>query len=515
MSVQAQTGFDRVREVCSRRGWLAVIVAALVLALAGGVALGLPPVYRATATVLVGPDENVPDGGAPAGLESRLHVVKEEILSRGHAAGLVRRFGLYPELQSQGAPELVLERFRRDVDVQLREAQEPGGRGRTVAVAVGYRGSDPTVVATVTNALAEAYLAWDAKLRTNAAAALEVQLAQVREQVDAQERRLGEFRSRHSGELVPHADTSLATLERLNGQLRSASESRMRALDRRSSLFRELGEAAPKAPDDPDATASRLAKLNQELADLRQRFTDKYPDVQRMKTEIATLERQAAENRRRTRPEPATALAPRAASLQEALRETDSEIDALRLEEASLRRQAEGYRRRAETAPSRGGGAVTAQSLLELTRDYETTKAVYASVLRRYEEARLMATEGRRALQMRILEPAVPPSIPAAPNRLRLLLVALVVSLGAGLAAALLAEQVDGSFHSVEDVRGFTRVPVFGIPTLLTREDLRRRRRRRGWAVAAVVLGVVCLGQVSYRMARGTPAPSAAGGGRS
>jgi polysaccharide chain length determinant protein (PEP-CTERM system associated) len=514
MSAQAQTGFDRVREVGRRRGGLAVIVAALALALGAGVALGLPSVYRATATVLVGPEENAPDGAAPAGLESRLHVVKEEILSRAHAAGLVRRFGLYPALQGQGAPELVLEQFRRDVEVQLREAQEPGGRGRTVAVAVGYRGPDPAVVATVTNALADAYLAWDARLRASAAAALEAQVAQVRAQVDAQEQRLGEFRSRHAGDLVPHGDTTLATLERLNGQLRAASESRLRALERRSALFRELGEAAPKAPDDPDATASRLAKLNQELADLRQRFTDKYPDVQRMKTEIATLERQAAESRRRARPEPQAALAPRAASLQEALRDTDSEIDGLRVEEASLRRQVEGARRQVGTAP-RGGGAATAQSLLELTRDYETTKSVYASLLRRYEEARLAAADGRQALQMRILEPAVPPSIPAAPNRLRLLLVALAVSLGAGLAAALLAEHADGSFHSVEDVRGFTRVPVFGIPTLLTRDDQRRRRRRRQWAVAAVILGVACLGQVSYRLARGSQPRVSASGGRS
>ena len=514
MNERHETGFERVREVSSRRFGLAAMIAALALALGIGVALGLPAEYRATATLLV-MSEGSSDAAAPAALESRLHVVREEVLSRAQAAGLVRQFGLYPSLRDTAAEPLVLDQFRRDVDVALREATEPGGRGRTVAVALGYRSSDPKVAADVTNALADAYLAWDAKLRSNAAAALEVQLAQVREQVDAQERRLGEMRFRNTGDIpAASGDTSLATLERLHGQLRSASEGRMRALERRSTLFRELGEAAPKAPDDPDATASRLAKLNQELADLQQRFTDKYPDVQKVRGEIAALERQAAENRRRVRPEPAASLAPRAASLQEALRETDVEINALREEESRLRQQVDGARRQAASRP-RASAPASTQSLLELMRDYDTTKALYASLMRRYEEARLASSDGRKALQMRVLEPAAPPLVPAAPNRLRLLALAFMVALGAGLAAALLAEQMDGSFHSVQDVRDFTRVPVVSIPTLLTPDDQRRRRWRRGWAWAAVLLGAVCLGQVSYRLARGNEAPAAVAAGRS
>jgi polysaccharide biosynthesis transport protein len=515
MSDRQETGFERVRDVWSRRWRLAAMIAALALALGLGVALGLPPVYRATATLLV-VSEGSSDAAAPAALESRLHVVREEVLSRAHAAALVRRFGLYPSLREQAAEPLVLDQFRRDVDVELREATEPGGRGRTVAVALGYRSSDAKVASDVTNALAEAYLAWDAKLRANAAAALEVQLAQVREQVDAQEQRLGEMRFRNTAEIpsLASADTSLATLDRLHGQLRSASEGRMRALERRSALFRELGEAAPKAPDDPDATASRLAKLNSELADLRQRFTDKYPDVQRLRGEIETLEREAAESRRRARPAPSASLAPRAASLQEALRETDVEIDALREEESRLRQQVESQRRRSASAP-RASAPVSTQTLLELMRDYDTTKALYASLLRRYEEARLASSDGRQALQMRVLEPAALPLVPSAPNRLRLLALAVMVALGAGLAVALLAEQMDGSFHNAQDVRDFTRVPVVSIPTLLTRQDQRRRRWRRGWAWAGVLLGAVCLGQASYRLARGSEAPAAVDAGRS
>ncbi|HEX6740130.1 MAG TPA: hypothetical protein VF310_17750, partial [Vicinamibacteria bacterium] len=68
----------------------------------------------------------------------------------------------------------------------------------------------------------------------------------------------------------------------------------------------------------------------------------------------------------------------------------------------------------------------------------------------------------------------------------------------------------------VEDVRGFTRVPVYGIPTLLSNDDERRRRRRRRWAVAAVLLAALGLGQASYRLARGSGgAAAASGAGRS
>ena len=62
--------------------------------------------------------------------------------------------------------------------------------------------------------------------------------------------------------------------------------------------------------------------------------------------------------------------------------------------------------------------------------------------------------------RFRILEAAIPPSGPNAPNRLRLLIMGLFLAVLAAGVAVLMVEQFDTSFHSVDDLRQFTSVPV-------------------------------------------------------
>jgi hypothetical protein len=67
--------------------------------------------------------------------------------------------------------------------------------------------------------------------------------------------------------------------------------------------------------------------------------------------------------------------------------------------------------------------------------------------------------------------------------------------------AAALAERLDRSFRSLDDLRAFTRVPVLvTVPTLLTHSDRRQRRMRLAFALAGIGLGVALLGLGSYRV---------------
>ena len=97
-------------------------------------------------------------------------------------------------------------------------------------------------------------------------------------------------------ELPQQQAANLATLERLNAQLRLNSDNQLRAMERRERLLKHLADLDPAgSAGGPDATATRIGRLKQELTELRTRFSDKYPDVVRVKAEIAALERQLAE----------------------------------------------------------------------------------------------------------------------------------------------------------------------------------------------------------------------------
>src|SRR5947207_5271973 len=91
----------RALEMFRRRKMLIAVVFAGVLASSVSFAFYLPDLFRATATLLV--ERPVPEAyvrqTVSGELESRLHVIKQEILSRARLTDLVNRFNLYPELR--------------------------------------------------------------------------------------------------------------------------------------------------------------------------------------------------------------------------------------------------------------------------------------------------------------------------------------------------------------------------------------------------------------------------------
>jgi hypothetical protein len=84
--------------------------------------------------------------------------------------------------------------------------------------------------------------------------------------------------------------------------------------------------------------------------------------------------------------------------------------------------------------------------------------------LKRFDDAQLAASmeTDRQGERFRILEAAMPPSSPVAPNRNRLMIMGFLLALIVAAGAALMAEQFDSTFHSVADLREFTKVPVLG-----------------------------------------------------
>jgi uncharacterized protein involved in exopolysaccharide biosynthesis len=251
--------------------------------------------------------------------------------------------------------------------------------------------------------------------------------------------------------------------------------------------------------------------MKQDLADLRTRFSDRYPDVVQLKAEIVAVERQIAETKKATPPpvegapvneEPAKPSGPdiQVVQMEQALGQLDLEIKALKEEENTLRGAMATYQARVDNTPKRD---LESQ---ELSRDYDITRDLYRTLLKRYEEAQLSESleQRQKGEQFRILEAAVPGSLPSAPNRPRLFLMSLVLSLGLAVGLVVLAEQLDSSFHTLDDLRAVTTVPVLvSIPRIVTDRDVRRRRWRVQLATAAAVCGLVLIVGASYFVALG------------
>jgi uncharacterized protein involved in exopolysaccharide biosynthesis len=290
-------GIDRIRAVWNRRKWLAVVVFLIPLTGVVSLVMALPNVYRSTASVLVERQqlpEDLVRATVNSEVEIRLRTLSAEILSRARLETLIRRFGLYPELSQSGSGEEAVGRMRRDISLQLVSAdQNNRGVGATISFALRYVGRDPGTVALVTNALASFYVEENLKVRERLAAGttefLRIQLDQAKKRLDEQERRLSEMSRRHMGELPPQQQGNIARIESLNEQVRRNRTEQIRAQERRDILAGQLTQA--EASSGVETDAMRLARFRQELTTLRIKYTDKWPDIIRLKDEIATLEK--------------------------------------------------------------------------------------------------------------------------------------------------------------------------------------------------------------------------------
>ena len=500
------SGIHQALEVWGRRRRLGILIFLGALVPTLSFVVSLPDVYRASTTVLV-ERQQVPESVVrPAvtdELETRLHAISEEVLGRSKLSELVARFDPYPRLRGKLSPEALIEKMRRDISLDLKGVERTWERGATVAFALSYRGRDPQKVAQVTNALAALYVEQNLQAREQQAARtadfLKTQLDEMKKKLETQEGRIGEFKKRHSGELPQQVEANIAVLERLNAQLQLNSERQIRAMERRDRLAGQPTDAgSPSLAGDPEDIQARIDKLNQELAELHRQYTGNYPDVVRVEREIAGLKRRLAET---GSPPQGGAPAAGAAGLKPPggpLRQAEAEIAALKHEEDRLRQTIAAYERRIDSAPQRQ------QEFQELSRDYETTKELYDSLLKRHEESLVAESmeHGQATEQFRILDFAVPPRDPAAPNRFWLSLMGLIVSVGIAVAAMAMAEQLDTTFHSVDAVRAFTRVPVLArIPRIVTRGDMFRKIVRTGVAAVLLAVGLAAAAGASYYVA--------------
>lgn len=508
---------ERIRAVWSRRKWLFALVFAVPFAAGVSVILSLPSLYRSTATVLVD-RQSVPEAfvrpTVTSELETRLQTISQGVLSRARLEELIDRFKLYPDLRKRMPSDEIVERMRGDIRLEIKSTEAKGRQAATIAFALSYTGSDPRAVALVTNTLASFYVEENLRYREREASGttefLKAQIAETRKRLDEQERLVSDFRRRHLGELPQQMQANLATLDALTAQLRVNSDNQVRAEQRRQDLAAQLAEAAsighalasPGSPPAPESPAVHLARLKQELSAARARYTEVHPTVARLRSEIASLEAEVAQAKPESDDQavPANALNPYALRLREALRAAEGDLKILKAEEQRLRGAIATYQSRVENIPRRE------QEFQDLSRDYDATKELHQSLSKRYEEAQLAESmeQVQKGEQFRILDPAVPRGSAAAPNRPKLLVMLLVLSLGAAAGVAVLGEVVDTSFRSAAELRAFTGIPiVVRIPRIVTEADRERWRRRFHLAAVAALLALVVIVGASHFIARG------------
>lgn len=482
----------QIIEIVRRRRWYLMVPFCLSLIVGIVLAVVSPKIYMASTMILVQP-QKVPDeyvrSIVSTDIDSRINTISQQILSRSNIERIIQEFNLFSDDdQSNMFMEDKVELMRKWISVDLIREDR---RGPADAFSISFKGRDPALVMRVTNALASYFIDENLRVREEQALGtsdfLDDELGDTRLRLEKQEEALKQYRARYMGGLPEQLQTNLRILEGLQLQLNIKNEALRYAKNNLLLLEKQIEETAIQdglgiesisagGPEAKSENQIRLEQLETQLSELELNYTERHPDIIRLKKQIQDLKEKIAAETDDVSKKPSAPLSrpgDRRLLMDERSRQQLERQD-LKLQIAGLESEIQKtesqmlhYQRMVEDTPKRE------QELISLNRDYQNIKASYDSLLSRKLESDIAVNmeKKQKGEQFRILDPAKFPEKPSEPDMKKLFVMVLAAGLGLGAGLIFLLEYMDTSFRKPETVEA-----VLGVPVLCTIPQLYRAR---------------------------------------
>jgi len=485
--------------------WLLIIPFCIAMGVGTYLAVTLPRVYDAETLILVMPQRvpsNYVQSVVSSDIKSRINTIKEQILSRSNLEKIIEKYGFFSGPKHSGMYlEDKVDAIRNRIEVEVRRGQ---GRRGSDAFSIWFSGSDPKTVMEVTNRLASSFIDENLRVRetqaVNTSSFLAGELIAKRNRLEGVEKKLREYRRQYMGELPEQLDANLRILERLQIQL-SEREQTLRDEKSRLAMIENQIEGNRKILVENPETESvseegdvlSLELLKAKLNTLKSNYTDRHPDVIKLKDQIADLEaihqtgasRTSEESQANVSADPALRLVSN--SLNDLMRQR-AEIKAdnknIKMDIAKLNSDIREYQERVERTPERE------QELLKLRRDYDNNQASYNSLLNRKLESEIAVNmeKKQQGEQFQIIDRAALPQKPISPDMRKLFILSLGAGLGFGAVLIFLLDFMNTSLKQPKDYESELGLAVLAtIPILLSPKNKILRRLNRGLTAVSLV----------------------------
>ncbi len=475
-----ELSFDDYVAIVQRRRWLIVIPTILGVAAGYLVTLVLPSRFTSHTVVLIEqpavPDSYVKPVVSLNDLNQRLASMREQILSRTRLQALVEKYALYKEDAGRVPMEQRVEQLRKSIKVTPLDPM-PGTRspelpGFNVDVTLGEARLARQICTEITSMFMEQNLRLHQQQAEDTTQFLTKQLEQAKAKLDEQDAKLADFQGHYIGELPDDEKTNLTLLIGMTPQFEAATQALNQAQQGKafaeSLLNQQLSawKSLQQQREDPQTLEQQLNNERNLLLSLQARYTEQYPDVVKVKSDIARLEKKiqeasAQDQGQPSEPEVKAPLSepPQIQQLRAQLQQADLAISQRKHEQEQLQRQIRMLQSRVQLSP------VVEQEFKALTRDHQTALDFYNDLLRKRNESE-MATELERRQQgeqFRVLDPPSLPEQPSFPNRPLFSLGGLCAGLVLGLGLVQLAESRDKSMRTKRDVETHLRVSTLAL----------------------------------------------------
>ena len=524
-----------------RRKWLCLGIAFSLIMISTAIALGWPPTYRSTATILIEQQE-IPEKLVQSTVTSyadqRIQTISQRVMSRANLLSIIRKYGLYTDELKDQPIEVVIDKMRKDVNLDMVSADVVDPRsGRpveaTIAFKLSYENRSPVLAQKVTNELTSLYLDEDLKRRTELATETSDFMTDEANRLEAKiarlEGNLAEFKQKNAGMIPDLKDLNLQIRDRTEASIQEV-ERRIRDLnDRIIFLTSELDQAGSAVTTtDPSQVVDpvvRLKMLQTKQISMKAIYGPEHPSVVRLRREIAALQKQVGKTGQ-SMPD----MKHRLASQEVELHTDEGKYSTDHPEIKRLKKSIAGLKAAIKTAGKQSSDAdsnlvdsenptyIQVRTQLEsakaelrslksskadltkkldkyegylagmpeverryraLSRDYANAMAQYREIKAKQMDAQMaqsLETE-RKGERFTLIDPPQLPEKPVKPNRLAIGVLGLLFSVAGGVGTGVMLENMDQRVRGYEGVHGLG-IPLLGpVPYIETvRERIRRRR---------------------------------------
>jgi polysaccharide chain length determinant protein (PEP-CTERM system associated) len=505
MKITNDLALAKLLDIFYLRKGLMIAVFSVIVLLSAYLASILPSVYQSTTLIMVTPQKlpaNYVQSSVTTAVEERMRNITEQMLSRTSLERIIKEFNLYPSGgQGLSMMEDRVERLRKNIKVAAGAANSRTRRGDADIFRLSFESGNPDMAMQVTSRLASLLIEENLRVREQVAMGttsfIDAETQRLRKELEEQEELVNRYKAQHRFELPEQVEANLRTLEQLRNELQNNLLRLASLQQRKEALEKNLAESDTTLVE---TTAGQLAvgqgrSRSEQLAILLSQYSEKHPDVVRLKQEIQALDTDEKSVSGET---PSTAFASGANRLRQTLQKQVNdlilEINALQSKNDILRNQISSYQGRIENTPIR------AIELAKVSRSHDITLKKYQDLLAKGLESQLSENmeKKQKGEQFQIVDPANYPQKPARPNRPIIILAGLFLGLIAAFGLAFALENLQLAFKRADEFEAYLDIPVLvTIPAIATRgRILQRRRSQRALvlaSVAALLIGVICI----------------------
>jgi polysaccharide biosynthesis transport protein len=465
--------------VFNRRRWWFFVPVALSIVVGALLVWKLPRTYQATATIAVSAARVAPNlvGSVEVDRQDLMRAVSQQLMSRS----VLERTARLERLDAEASLDVAIGFMRSKISVSLPDSITPGAASAAASQLsadqkaqldtyfVSYVDDSAEGAQRIVNRLVQVFVEENSKAREiraqDTSQFIEGQLRASEARLAALEARLRQTKESYMGRLPEQTNANLAMVSALQQQLESNATATRGEQDRLSILERQIEamqqgaeEALAGVRGSPGDVAARAMTLRGELAEAQLTFTDKHPEVIRLREELANAEKAAAAERARPAADRIAVLNanPEYRQLVKDRETTKLRIAELQRQSATVSAQVGTYRSRVEAAPR------VEQQMVSLQREYDLERAAYGELTQKNQAALLNEEIQRKqgGEQFAVLVPAGLPSEPFKPKPMRVLLMALAAGLVLGAAGVTGREYLDRSVHDARGLRAEFELPV-------------------------------------------------------